>query len=54
VNVAFWFRRRYWPVAPTSPEAGGAPGAEDANILETAQDLGCPTVIGGSRISKEE
>jgi ACR3 family arsenite transporter len=54
VNVAFWFRRRYWPVAPTAPEAGGTPGVEDADILETAQDLGCPTVIGGSRISKEE
>jgi ACR3 family arsenite transporter len=54
VNVAFWFRRRYWPVPATSPEASGAPGVEDADILETAQDLGCPTVIGGSRLNKEE
>jgi ACR3 family arsenite transporter len=54
VNVAFWFRRRYWPVTAASPEAGGAPGPDSADILEAAQNLGCPTVIGGSHISKEE
>lgn len=39
VSVAFWLKRRYWP----SPKAEA--GDEGPVVTE---DLGCPTVIGGS------
>jgi ACR3 family arsenite transporter len=54
VHVAFRLQRRYWPTPVVAVGSNGAPVQEGADILETAQDLGCPTVLGGSLISKEE
>jgi arsenite transporter len=57
VNVAFWLRKRFWPLAAPLGGATVAPGGEGAMesaASEAAQDLGCPTVIGGIRPSKEE
>ena len=52
VNVAFWFQRRYWPAPAVASGPDGAPAPAGGDILEAAQDLGCPTMIAHP-ISKE-
>jgi ACR3 family arsenite transporter len=47
VHVAFWLQRRFWP-------AIAAPGPDGGDDVVTAQDLGCPTVVGRPHLSKEE
>jgi ACR3 family arsenite transporter len=49
VNVAFVLQRKYWPAPVTvtaDPDPGGAPNL--------AQDLGCPSVVSGVPLNKEE
>ena len=45
VNVAFWFQRRYWPAPAMASGPNGTPAPDGGDILEAAQDLGCPTTI---------
>ncbi len=50
VNVAFWLQRRYWPVGTAAVTSTAA--AE--GVPEKASDVGCPTMMSGSHLQKEE
>lgn len=39
VNVAFWFRRRFWPAQAIGKDVAAA-------VVGAGEDLGCPTMIG--------
>ncbi|MCL5736011.1 MAG: ACR3 family arsenite efflux transporter [Actinobacteria bacterium] len=54
VNVALYFKRRYWPSEGERPAGQESQGGISAREAPAELDLGCPTMVSGIPGNKEE